>query len=192
MLAAVPTTSSPRASTCDRTGAGAGAPRSWLSRRSPPAGRPAAPGSTSHVQLVAWHDSFRSRGRPVRRPPRPGAPEGSVTAYVRLPWTKPAVLQVRLGGDPAEELDQPGDEAGPAGLVAGADPGAVVAVEVLVEQDVVSPVGIVWKVSTRRTRPRPEASRRKIRASRLAISRRPRRGHLVARAGRHSTRKLSP
>ena len=34
------------------------------------------------------------------------------------------------------------DEAGPAGLMACAEPGAVVAVEVFVEEDVVAPVGI--------------------------------------------------
>ena len=40
-------------------------------------------------------------------------------------------------------LDQLRDQAGPAGLVAGAEAGAVVAVEVLVEEQVVAPVRIV-------------------------------------------------
>ena len=35
-----------------------------------------------------------------------------------------------------------GHEPGPAGLMAGAQPGAIVAVEVFVEEDVVAPVGI--------------------------------------------------
>ena len=39
-----------------------------------------------------------------------------------------------LSVDPAEELDQLRDDAGPAGLVAGPQAGAVVSVEVLVEQ----------------------------------------------------------
>ena len=39
-------------------------------------------------------------------------------------------------------LQQLGDQAGPAGLMAGAEPGAVVAVEVFVEQDQVAPVRI--------------------------------------------------
>src|SRR6266540_6872214 len=39
-------------------------------------------------------------------------------------------------------LQELGDQAGPAGLVAGADAGPAVAVEVLVEQDQVAPVGI--------------------------------------------------
>src|SRR6478609_3719676 len=38
-----------------------------------------------------------------------------------------------------EELDQPGDHAGPASLMRRPDPCAVVSVEVLVEQDVVPP-----------------------------------------------------
>src|SRR4029453_1759514 len=40
------------------------------------------------------------------------------------------------------ELDELGDEPCPAGLVTGAQPGAVVGVEVLVEEDVIAPVGI--------------------------------------------------
>ena len=39
-----------------------------------------------------------------------------------------------------------GDDAGPAGLVAGAEPGAVVAVEVLVEEQQVPPVRIVLEL----------------------------------------------
>src|SRR5688572_17141374 len=42
----------------------------------------------------------------------------------------------------AAHLDQAGDEAGPPGLMAGADAGAVVAVEVFVEQHVIAPVRI--------------------------------------------------
>jgi hypothetical protein len=42
----------------------------------------------------------------------------------------------------AADLDDAGDQPGPARLVAGAEPGAVVAVEVLVEQDLVLPLGI--------------------------------------------------
>src|SRR5687768_15950899 len=44
---------------------------------------------------------------------------------------------------PARLLDELGHEAGPPGLVAGAEAGAVVAVEVLVEQDEVAPVRIL-------------------------------------------------
>src|SRR5690349_7649419 len=57
-----------------------------------------------------------------------------------------ACFQGVLGVEEAEELDKLGDGAGPAGLVAGADAGAVVAVEVLIEQDVVAPVGIVLEL----------------------------------------------
>ena len=52
----------------------------------------------------------------------------------------------RLGVDAPEEVEQRRDEAGPPGLVAGAEPGAVVAVEVLVEQDQVAPVRIVLEL----------------------------------------------
>ena len=48
-----------------------------------------------------------------------------------------------LGVEVAEELDQRGDEPGPPRLVRRAESGAVVAVEVLVEQDQVAPVRIV-------------------------------------------------
>src|SRR5215472_13406144 len=40
-------------------------------------------------------------------------------------------------------LQEFGDQAGPASLVIGADAGAVVAVEVFVEEDEVAPVGII-------------------------------------------------
>src|ERR1700680_1541279 len=43
---------------------------------------------------------------------------------------------------PAEELDQFGDETGPAGLVASPKARAVISVEVLIEQNVVLPVRI--------------------------------------------------
>ena len=42
-------------------------------------------------------------------------------------------------------LDEFGDQAGPAGLVASAHPGAVITMEVLVEQHVIAPVGVVLK-----------------------------------------------
>ena len=40
-------------------------------------------------------------------------------------------------------LDELGHQRGPAGLVAGADAGAIVAMEILVKQDVVAPVRVV-------------------------------------------------
>src|SRR5215831_5905914 len=59
--------------------------------------------------------------------------------YFRLSAGFEETLRVEL----AKDLDEGSDEAGPAGLVAGAEAGAVVAVEVLVEEQVVPPVGIV-------------------------------------------------
>ena len=51
-----------------------------------------------------------------------------------------------FGVEPPEQVEQRRDEPGPAGLVAGAEPGAVVAVEVLVEEDQVAPVRIVLEL----------------------------------------------
>src|SRR5262249_16484553 len=43
----------------------------------------------------------------------------------------------------SESLNQEGDDAGPAGLMAGADSGSGISMEVFVEQDVVAPVPLV-------------------------------------------------
>src|SRR5271166_6599640 len=51
-------------------------------------------------------------------------------------------LQELLGVERAENLDQLGDDAGPAGLMAGAKARSGVAVEVLVEENMISPVRI--------------------------------------------------
>src|SRR6478609_2008426 len=51
-------------------------------------------------------------------------------------------LQQFAGLDVAKELDQGRRQPGPSGLVTGADAGAVVAVEVLVEEDQVAPVRV--------------------------------------------------
>src|SRR5262245_55152295 len=53
-----------------------------------------------------------------------------------------AVRHDARGIENAEELDQPSDETRPARLMAGAQARAVVAVEVLVEQDQVAPVRV--------------------------------------------------
>jgi hypothetical protein len=53
-----------------------------------------------------------------------------------------AHLQGPFGVQEAVELNGLGHEPGPAGLVAGAEPGAIVAVEVLVKEDVIAPVGV--------------------------------------------------
>ena len=69
-------------------------------------------------------------------------------------------------------LQQLRDQASPAGLVAGADARAVVAVEVLVEEDVVPPVRIVLVCARcrRRRAGARSSSRRKMRVSRREIS----------------------
>ena len=45
-----------------------------------------------------------------------------------------------LAGHVTGRLDEAGDQPGPARLVAGADPGAVVPVEVFIEKDAIPPV----------------------------------------------------
>jgi hypothetical protein len=50
-----------------------------------------------------------------------------------------------LGIDLAKKIDKGGDATGPPGLMTGADAGTVVAVEVLVKQQIVPPVGVVSK-----------------------------------------------
>ena len=87
-----------------------------------------------------------------------------------------------------------GHEPGPAGLVAGAQPRPVVAVEVLVEEDVVAPVRIGLELLRAAIdRPLPCSSRRKIRLSRSAISlRTSKRFIILPDPVGHSILKLSP
>src|SRR5262245_62125362 len=54
-----------------------------------------------------------------------------------------AALQKLLRGRGREQMQPTGNDAGPSGLMAGAQAGAVVAVEVLVEQDQIAPVRVV-------------------------------------------------
>ena len=53
------------------------------------------------------------------------------------------LVQELLRGRVPEDGDQGGDQPGPAGLVARSDAGAIVAVEVFVEQDQVPPVRVL-------------------------------------------------
>ena len=55
----------------------------------------------------------------------------------------PFELEHHLGVHSAEEIQGESDQAGPSGLVTGPEPGAVVAVKVLVEQNQVTPVWII-------------------------------------------------
>src|SRR5438105_15770313 len=56
-----------------------------------------------------------------------------------------AALQEGLGIELPEDIDQTGDDPRPSRLVAGAEAGAVVAVEVFVEQQMIAPMGIALK-----------------------------------------------
>ena len=53
-----------------------------------------------------------------------------------------AALQETLAVEEAEELDACGHESRPAGLMAGPQSGAVVTVKILVEEQVITPMGI--------------------------------------------------
>ena len=65
--------------------------------------------------------------------------------------------------------DEVGDHAGPAGLVGGAEPGAVVAVEVLVEEQVVVPRRVALQaLDVAEARPPAVGAPRKSDTSRLA------------------------
>src|SRR4051812_17741502 len=89
------------------------------------------PGPWPPAQPLLRHQrGVGCRGHPVAV--SPAAREGRLLAY----------LERASGIRKPVELDQRGDEPGPAGLVTGAQPGTVVTVEVLVEEDVVAPVGI--------------------------------------------------
>src|SRR6266542_1886711 len=55
-------------------------------------------------------------------------------------------LQV-FGFDTPEQVEKASDQTGPAGLVAGAEPGAVITVEVFVEKDQIAPVRILLKLA---------------------------------------------
>ena len=68
-------------------------------------------------------------------------------------------------------VDEVGDDGGPAGLMTGADAGAVVAVEVLVKEDLVAPVRVGLHTSVApKTGRRPSGPRRKIEIRRREIS----------------------
>src|SRR5215469_90587 len=68
---------------------------------------------------------------------------GGASAAVRTRHRPPGLVEHGGGVELAEGLDQPGNQASPPGLVRRAEPGPVVAVEVLVEQQEVAPVRIV-------------------------------------------------
>jgi len=57
------------------------------------------------------------------------------------------LLQDPRGVEEAKELDEFGHESCPTGLVTGAQPGTIVAMEIFIEVDVVAPVGSFWNFS---------------------------------------------
>src|SRR6516165_9192678 len=56
-----------------------------------------------------------------------------------------AEFEYLLGGGSGEHMHQASDNSSPTGLMAGAEAGAIVAVEVVVEQDEIPPIGILLK-----------------------------------------------
>jgi hypothetical protein len=71
--------------------------------------------------------------------PRSSLPGGATRLNER---GLPANLQGPLGVQKAVKLDELGHESGPAGLVAGAQPGTIIAVEIFIKENVIAPVGI--------------------------------------------------
>lgn len=57
-----------------------------------------------------------------------------------------ACFQRPLCIEEAVKLDEFGNEPGPAGLVTGAQPGAIVTMEVFIEEDVIAPEGILLEL----------------------------------------------
>src|SRR5271169_7097448 len=55
----------------------------------------------------------------------------------------PAAFEKGVGIETSEDFDQRRHQPGPSGLMTGADTGAVVAMEIFVEQQVIPPIGIV-------------------------------------------------
>ena len=107
------------------------------------AGRARAPAVTAAV----------GRGAAAAAAPLGGLPRVRQTRSARPPRSSD-----RAGPGPRGEVA--GHDAGPARLVAGAEPGAVVAVEILVEQDVVAPVRIVLELLGAAVDRPPAAARR--------------------------------
>src|SRR5262249_52834825 len=74
---------------------------------------------------------------------------GSESAWFlgrRLEISPLAAFEELLRRDGREEMHEPGDGPGPSRLVTGAETGPVVAVEILVEQDAIAPVGILLEL----------------------------------------------
>src|SRR5262245_6627242 len=78
----------------------------------------------------------------ARRPRRPAA----LRRLCLHDGGRLAHLEELLGRTGGEQVHAAGDDPGPAGLMARAEPGAVVAVEVLVEQDEIAPVGVLLEL----------------------------------------------
>src|SRR5215472_896796 len=115
---------------------------------SPPSPWPGSPRSTHRIRSAGARHS-QVHQRPLTATPRGTQPEtlrlelrdGCAGEAPVRPGHRPLmVIEHRSGVELAQDLNQPGHQAGPPGLVCGTEPGAVVAMEVLVEQDEVPPV----------------------------------------------------
>src|SRR6516165_3023870 len=63
--------------------------------------------------------------------------------YLSAKRRLPASFQKDLGVEVPKDFDQGGHQPGPSGLMTGAETSAVVPMEVLVEQQIIPPVGVV-------------------------------------------------
>ena len=121
------------------------------------AGRPVGPDLPA-IAVGLYKSRTKAQVQPERLDEAPGLEPHGVGGtpgrrYGRASGQCRSLSTVRV--ELAEALDQPGHQAGPPGLVRGAEPGPVVAVEVLVEEDEVPPVRVLLE------QPDPAVDRRR-------------------------------
>src|SRR4029077_10050331 len=76
-----------------------------------------------------------------------GRRASSLRPATRLEIRPLSAFQGLLGGQGREQVHSPGDDSGPAGVVAGAQASPVVAVEILVKQEAIAPVRVVLELT---------------------------------------------
>ena len=112
--------------------------RAWTTRSSAIRAGVITRKNAVHVAKLIWVSASPASARP--RPVVGQTPAGAASPFHECPRLAPLEQLFRI--EQSEEFDRLGHQPGPAGLVAGPEPRAVVAVEVLVEQEVVAPVRI--------------------------------------------------
>src|SRR5262249_42513336 len=132
---------------CPQLASWPGAAAQWA-RKVTPAERKGAPVLRRALPPAAFAEglrpaAFAGRSSACRQRGPSACPSAGRRATVRTGHRPVTVLQHAVRVELAEALDHPGHQAGPPGLVRGAEPGPVVPVEVLVKQDEVTPVRVL-------------------------------------------------